>query len=143
MVQRPELFGAVICRVPVLDILRHQKFTVGHYCVYEYGNAEENPEHFKFIYAYSPLHNVKEDIDYPPTLITTAENDERAVPLHAYKFAATLQEKYKGNNAILLRVASKAGHGIGKPMPKVIEEQADQNAFLIDALNIDIEKIEF
>ncbi|HCX78049.1 MAG TPA: S9 family peptidase, partial [Firmicutes bacterium] len=109
--QRPELFGAVVCWVPVIDMLRYHKFTVGRYWIPEYGNAQENPEHFKFMYAYSPLHNVREGVDYPPTLIMTADTDDRVVPGHALKFAATLQEKYAGPKPILLRVESKAGHG--------------------------------
>ncbi|HBS92778.1 MAG TPA: S9 family peptidase, partial [Firmicutes bacterium] len=122
MTQRPELFGAVVCWVPVIDMLRYHKFTVGRYWIPEYGNAQENPEHFKFMYAYSPLHNVREGVDYPPTLIMTADTDDRVVPGHALKFAATLQEKYAGPKPILLRVESKAGHGPGKPISKLIDE---------------------
>lgn len=130
MTQRPDLFGAVICWVPVIDMLRYHKFTVGRYWIPEYGNAEENPEHFKFLYAYSPLHNVREGVQYPPTLIMTADTDDRVVPGHALKFAATLQEKYQGPNPILLRVESKAGHGPGKPVSKLIDEGADMYAFI-------------
>lgn len=130
MLQRPELFGAALCQVPVIDMLRYHKFTVGRYWTPEYGNAEENPDQFKFMYAYSPLHNVKEKTDYPPTLITTADTDDRVAPLHAKKFAAALQEKYKGANPILLRVETKAGHGAGKPTTKRIEEAADLYTFL-------------
>lgn len=130
MVQRPELFGAVICAVPVTDMLRYHKFTVGRYWVPEYGNAEENAEHFQFLYAYSPLHNVKEAVAYPPTLIATADTDDRVVPLHAKKFAATIQAAHTGDNPILLRIETKAGHGAGKPTAKVIEEQSDIFAFL-------------
>ena len=82
------------------------------------------------MYKYSPLHNVREDVDYPPTLITTADTDDRVVPLHAYKFAATLQEKYAGDNPILLRVEENAGHGLGKPTSKIIDEQADIYTFI-------------
>ncbi|WP_353893061.1 prolyl oligopeptidase family serine peptidase [Proteinivorax hydrogeniformans] len=134
MTQRPDLFGAVICGVPVLDMLRFHKFTVGRYWTGEYGNAEENEEHFKFMYKYSPLHNVKDDVEYPKTLILTAEVDDRVVPAHALKFAATLKHHYKGDNPILLRVEEKAGHGMGKPIYKVIEEQADTYTFLLKAL---------
>ena len=130
MVQRPELYGAVVCRVPVIDMLRYHKFTVGRYWVGEYGNAEADPEHFKFMYAYSPLHNVRADVEYPPTLIMTADTDDRVVPAHAFKFMATLEEHYKGNSPIIMRVEMKAGHGAGKPTSKIIEESADMYAFL-------------
>jgi len=132
MVQRPDLFGAVICQVPVIDMLRYHKFTVGRYWVSDYGNAETNPEHFKFMYAYSPLHNVKEGVAYPATFILAADTDDRVVPAHAKKFAATLQAANGGNNPILLRIEMKAGHGLGKPTAKVIEERSDILAFLFD-----------
>src|SRR5699024_43653 len=96
--QRPDLFGAALCLVPVTDMLRFHKFTVGRFWTTEFGNAEENEEHFRFMYAYSPLHNVKDGTEYPPTLITTADTDDRVVPLHAYKFAAELQKKQAGDN---------------------------------------------
>jgi prolyl oligopeptidase len=131
MTQQPQLFGAVICQVPVIDMLRYHKFTVGRYWIGEYGNAEENSEHFKFMFAYSPLHNIKSNVEYPPTLITTADHDDRVVPAHAMKFAATLQEHYLGNNPILVRIETKAGHGGGKPTSKQIEEQSDIYAFLL------------
>ena len=130
MVQRPELYGAVVCRVPVIDMLRYHKFTVGRYWVGEYGNAETNPEHFAFMYAYSPLHNVRAGVEYPPTLIMTADTDDRVVPAHAFKFMATLEEKYNGSNPILMRVEMKAGHGAGKPTSKIIDESADMYGFL-------------
>jgi prolyl oligopeptidase len=130
MTQRPELFGAVLCQVPVIDMLRYHKFTVGRYWVSDYGNAEASKEHFDFLYAYSPLHNIKEDFAYPPTLITTADTDDRVVPAHGKKFAAALQAADAGENPILLRVETKAGHGGGKPTAKIIEEVADIYAFL-------------
>jgi prolyl oligopeptidase len=136
MVQRPDLFGAVICSVPVIDMLRYHKFTVGRYWIPEYGNAEANAEHFKFMYAYSPLHNIKKGVSYPPTLITTADTDDRVVPAHGKKFAAALQEANKGENPILIRVEMKAGHGAGKPTSKVIDEQADIYAFLFKTFGI-------
>ncbi|MDQ0253580.1 prolyl oligopeptidase [Evansella vedderi] len=129
MVQRPDLFGAVICRVPVIDMLRYHKFTIGRYWIPEYGNAE-NPEHFPFLYAYSPLHNVKEGEKYPPVLIATAESDDRVVPAHAKKFAATLLEKADKESTIVLRLEAKAGHGLGKPTSKLIDEWVDFYAFL-------------
>ncbi len=136
MVQRPDLYGAVVCEVPVIDMLRYHKFTVGRYWIPEYGNAEANPEHFKFLYAYSPLHNVKKGVVYPPTIITTADHDDRVVPLHAYKFTATLQSANAGDTPILLRVETKAGHGAGKPTSKIIEEQSDIYAFVFKVLGI-------
>ncbi len=137
MVQRPDLFGAVICSVPVIDMLRYHKFTVGRYWVPEYGDAEANPEHFNFMYKYSPLHNVKEGVKYPSLLITTADTDDRVVPAHAKKFAATLQEKAsKDTNPILIRIETKAGHGAGKPTTKVIEEQSDIYAFIFKTFGI-------
>jgi prolyl oligopeptidase len=134
LLQRPDLFGAVVCGVPVTDMLRYHRFTAGRYWVPEYGNAEMNPEHFRFLYAYSPVHNVTRGVAYPPTLITTADTDDRVVPAHAMKFAATLQAAQVGEHPILLRIDSKAGHGLGKPMAKHLDEQADLYAFLFHTL---------
>lgn len=136
MTQRPDLYGAVICQVPVIDMLRYHKFTVGRYWVTDYGNAEENAEDFAFMYRYSPLHNVKKGTQYPPTLITTADTDDRVVPLHAKKFAATLQAAQEGENPILLRVEKNAGHGLGKPTHKIIEETTDIFTFLFKNLAV-------
>ncbi|WP_010098304.1 prolyl oligopeptidase family serine peptidase [Ornithinibacillus scapharcae] len=129
MVQRPDLFGAVVCRVPVIDMLRYHKFTIGRYWIPEYGSAD-NPEQFPYLYAYSPLHNIKEGVVYPPVLIATAESDDRVVPAHAKKFAATLMEKADKDSTIVLRLEAKAGHGLGKPTSKVIDEWVDFYAFL-------------
>ncbi|HEY9844268.1 MAG TPA: prolyl oligopeptidase family serine peptidase [Candidatus Obscuribacterales bacterium] len=134
MLQRPQLFGAVVCQVPVLDMLRYHRFTIGRYWVSDYGNAEEDPEHFAFLMRYSPLHNVKPEVDYPPILITSADHDDRVVPAHAKKFAATLQTN--AANLSLLRVDTDAGHGRGKPLAKVMEEMADIYAFLAQALGM-------
>ena len=139
--QRPDLFGAVLCQVPVIDMLRYHKFTIGKYWVSDYGNAEENPEHFKFMYAYSPLHNVKAGVKYPPMLITSADTDDRVVPAHAKKFAAALQAADGGDNPILLRVETKAGHGGGKPTSKQIEEQADIYSFVFKTLGVKPESV--
>ncbi len=136
LVQHPTLFGAVVCQVPVIDMLRYHKFTVGRYWVNEYGSAEGSLEQFRFLYAYSPLHNVKSGIAYPPTLITTADTDDRVAPAHAKKFAATLQAAQIGPAPILLRVETKAGHGGGKPTSKVIEEQSDIYAFLFEVFGM-------
>ena len=130
MLQRPDLFGAVHCGVPVIDMLRYHKFTAGRYWIGEYGNAEAEPDHFDFMYEYSPLHNVQEGISYPPLIITTADTDDRVVPAHAKKFAATLQAADSGQNPLLLRVEMKAGHGLGKPTSKLIEQAADVYSFL-------------
>lgn len=130
LLQRPDLYGAVHCGVPVIDMLRYHKFTAGRYWTGEYGNAEKNADHFRFMMAYSPLHNVRDGVSYPPTLITTAETDDRVVPMHAEKFAATLQAADAGRHPLLLRVETKAGHGLGKPTGKLIAEAADVYSFL-------------
>ncbi len=128
MVQRPDLFGAVVCRVPVADMLRYHLFTVGRFWISEYGSAD-NPAHFPFLYEYSPLHNVVDGAPYPPILITTADTDDRVSPGMAKKFAARLQAA--GHDApVLIRVETKAGHGAGKPLSKMIEEDADIFTFL-------------
>jgi len=139
MLQQPKLFGAVVCQVPVTDMLRYHRFTVGRFWVGEYGNAETNPEHFKFMYAYSPLHNVKPGISYPPIIITTADHDDRVVPAHAMKFGATLQAASTGSNAVLVRVETKAGHGGGKPVSKQIEEWRDIYSFLMKTFKMRVE----
>lgn len=135
MTQRPDLFGAVVCVVPVTDMLRYHHFTVGRFWTPEYGNAEETPAHFQFLHQYSPLHNVKAGTVYPPILIPTAEGDDRVVPSHAKKFAATLQHA-DGPSPVLVRIDAAAGHGAGKPVTKLVEEYADVYAFLIDTLHV-------
>lgn len=137
-VQRPDLFGACIPAVPVIDMLRYQKFTVGRYWTVEYGNAEHSREEFEYLYAYSPLHNIKKGTAYPPTLITTADTDDRVVPMHGKKFAAALQAADAGENPILIRVETKAGHGGGKPITKVIDENADVYAFIFKVLGMKV-----
>jgi prolyl oligopeptidase len=130
----------VVCGVPVTDMLRYHRFTAGRFWVPEYGNAETNPEHFRFLYGYSPLHKVPRGITYPPTLITTGDTDDRVVPWHALKFAATLQAADAGHRPILLRVDTRAGHGLGKPIAKLLEEQADIYAFLFHIFRIHPDK---
>ena len=130
LTQRPDLFGAVAVAVPVLDMLRYHTFTVGRYWTGEYGCAD-NPEEFPFMYKYSPLHNVKMNTVYPPTLILTADTDDRVVPSQARKFAATLQAADGGTNPICIRIEKSAGHGAGKPISKLIEERADLFTFLL------------
>lgn len=136
MVQRPDLYGAVVCQVPVIDMLRYHRFTVGSYWIAEYGNAEGSEEEFRYLHAYSPLHNLQSGTAYPPTLITSADTDDRVVPAHAKKFAAALQEAASGSNPILLRLDTRAGHGHGKPLAKVLDEQADILAFLFRVLDL-------
>jgi prolyl oligopeptidase len=131
LTQRPDLFGATVPAVGVLDMLRYQDFTVGPAWISDYGSSD-NPEDFKYLIKYSPLHNIHLGTCYPPTLITTADHDDRVVPGHSFKFAATLQAAQSCNNPILIRVDTKAGHGPGKPIAKIIEEGADQFAFLWD-----------
>ena len=136
MLQRPELFGAVVSVVPVTDMLRYTEFTVGRFWVSDYGNAKKDPAHFKFLYAYSPLHNVQSGTVYPPLLMTTAEGDDRVVPAHAYKFMAEVQQADGGEHPLLLRVEGKAGHGHGKPITKQIDEYADLYSFLFQVLDM-------
>lgn len=135
MLQRPDLYGAVISQVPVIDMLRYHKFTVGRFWIPEYGDAENNAEHFRFMYPYSPLHNVRFGTVYPPLMIMTAKTDDRVVPAHSLKFAATMQTVNLGNNPILLRVEFGAGHGLGKPTHLLINEQSDVYAFIDKILN--------
>ena len=128
MIQRPELFGAVLCRVPVADMLRYHLFTVGRFWIPEYGSADD-PSQFEYLIKYSPYHNVQDGVRYPPTLVMTADTDDRVDPGMAKKFAARLQAAASGG-PILIRVETKAGHGAGKPIAKVIDEEADMLAFL-------------
>jgi len=136
--QRPELFGAALPAVGVMDMLRFHKFTIGWAWTSEYGSPD-NPDEFKTIYAYSPLHNIKKDTKYPAVLITTADHDDRVVPAHSFKYAATLQEAQAGTAPILIRIETRAGHGAGKPTSKQIDEQADIYAFLIKNLEIKVD----
>jgi prolyl oligopeptidase len=137
MTQRPELFGAALPAVGVMDMLRFHKFTIGWAWISEYGSPE-NPEEFKALYAYSPLHNLKPGTAYPATLITTADHDDRVVPAHSFKFAAALQAAHKGDAPVLIRIETKAGHGAGKPTTKIIEEASDRWAFLVKTLDMAI-----
>jgi len=137
MTQRPELFGAALPAVGVLDMLRFHKFTIGHAWVPEYGSAD-NPAEFPTIHGYSPLHNLKAGTAYPATMITTADHDDRVVPAHSFKFASALQATHVGEKPVLIRIETKAGHGGGKPTAKVIEELADEWAFLVRELDINV-----
>ena len=135
MTQRPDLFGAALPAVGVMDMLRFQKFTIGWAWVSDYGSSE-NAEEFKVLYAYSPLHNIKPGASYPPTMITTADHDDRVWPGHSFKYAAALQAAQGGDAPILIRIETKAGHGAGKPTSKMIEEIADRWAFLMKTLEM-------
>ena len=135
LTQRPDLFGAALPAVGVMDMLRFQKFTIGWAWVSDYGSSE-NAEDFKALYAYSPLHNIKSGASYPPTLVTTADHDDRVWPGHSFKFAAALQAAQGGGAPILIRIETKAGHGAGKPTSKIIEEIADRWAFLVKTLEV-------
>lgn len=135
MTQRPDLFGAALPAVGVMDMLRFHKFTIGWAWTAEYGSPD-NPEEFKALYTYSPLHNLKPGTAYPATLITTADHDDRVVPAHSFKFAAALQAAQAGDAPVLIRIETKAGHGAGKPTAKIIEEVADKWAFLVRTLDI-------
>lgn len=135
MTQRPELFGAALPAVGVMDMLRFQKFTIGWAWTSDYGSSDD-PEQFEWLLAYSPLHNLRSGVAYPPTLVTTADHDDRVFPGHSFKFAARLQEVQSGDAPVLIRIESKAGHGAGKPTAKVIAEVADRYAFLVRVLGI-------
>jgi prolyl oligopeptidase len=135
MTQRPDLFKVALPAVGVLDMLRYHKFTIGYAWATDYGTSDEEV-HFKNLIKYSPLHNIKEGVSYPATLITTGDHDDRVVPAHSFKFAATLQEKHKGKNPVLIRIDVNAGHGAGKPTAKQIEESADVLSFMLYNLGL-------
>ena len=135
MTQRPDLFGAALPAVGVMDMLRFHKFTIGWAWVDDYGSSE-NAEEFKALYAYSPYHNLKPGTEYPATMVLTADHVDRVVPGHSFKFGAALQHAHKGENPILIRIETKAGHGAGKPTWMQIEDVADQYAFLHTALKM-------
>lgn len=131
MTQRPELFRVAIPEVGVMDMLRYHKFTIGWNWASDYGTSDDSPEMFQYLKGYSPLHNLKPGTAYPATMVTTADHDDRVVPAHSFKFAATLQACNSGDNPTVIRIESKAGHGAGKPMSKMLEEQADIYAFIM------------
>jgi prolyl oligopeptidase len=131
--QRPELFGAAVAEVGVMDMLRFHRFTIGWGWTSDYGSADD-PEQFGWLRAYSPLHNIRPGVAYPPTLVTTGDHDDRVVPGHSFKFAAALQAAQGGEGPVLIRIDTDAGHGVGKPVSKLIDERADVLAFLELAL---------
>ena len=135
MTQRPELFKVAMPAVGVMDMLRFHKFTIGWAWTGDYGSSDDSLM-FNYIYKYSPLHNIKYGIDYPATMVTTADHDDRVVPAHSFKFIATLQEKHKGNNPVLIRIETMAGHGAGKPTSKQIDEVTDFWSFVLYNLDV-------
>ena len=131
MLQRPELFKVALPAVGVLDMLRYHTFTAGAGWGYDYGTVDESKEMFEYLLGYSPVQNVKAGVDYPATLITTGDHDDRVVPAHSFKFAAQLQANHTGPNATLIRIETNAGHGAGTPISKTIEQYADIFGFTL------------
>jgi prolyl oligopeptidase len=131
--QRPDLFGAALPAVGVMDMLRFNRFTIGWAWVSDYGTPTD-PAQFRTLYAYSPLHNIREGTRYPAVLITTGDHDDRVVPGHSFKYAAALQHAQAGDAPVLIRIETRAGHGAGKPTSMQIDEAADRWAFLVKAL---------
>lgn len=131
MTQRPDLFAVCIPEVGVLDMLKYQKFTIGWAWATDYGTVDDSEEMFRYLHAYSPLHNLKAGVQYPATMVMTGDHDDRVVPAHSFKFAATLQHVQTGENPTLIRIDTKAGHGAGKPTAKIIEAQADMWSFVM------------
>jgi prolyl oligopeptidase len=141
MTQRPDLFAVALPAVGVMDMLRYHKFTVGKGWIPEYGSSEESKEMFDYLKGYSPLHNLKPGTQYPSTMITTADHDDRVVPAHSFKFAAALQSAHKGENPVLIRIEVDAGHGAGKPTSKIIDEVADTYSFFFYNTNTPVKYI--
>ena len=137
MTQRPDLFGAALPHVGVMDMLRFHKFTAGRFWVDDYGSPD-NADEFKVLFKYSPYHNLKRGVKYPPTMVITADTDDRVVPGHSFKFAAQLQYCHGGESPVVARIETRAGHGAGKPTQKVIEELADEYAFLVKNLKMSV-----
>jgi prolyl oligopeptidase len=135
MNQRPELFGAAVPQVGVMDMLRFHKFTIGWNWVADYGSSDD-PEEFAVLYAYSPLHNIRPGVKYPPTLITTADHDDRVVPAHSFKYAAALQALASPENPALIRIETQSGHGASS-LTKQLETTADIYAFLLHNLGVE------
>ncbi len=136
MTQHPDLFKVALPAVGVLDMLRYHKFTAGAGWAFDYGTADDNKELFDYLYKYSPYHALKEGTSYPATMVTTADHDDRVVPAHSFKFAARLQEYNEGDNPVLIRIETDAGHGAGKPTDKIIQEQVDKWAFMFQNMGV-------
>ena len=132
MTQRPELAAVALPAVGVLDMLRYHTFTAGAGWAYDYGTSEQSEEMFQYLLGYSPVHNVREGTNYPATLVTTGDHDDRVVPAHSFKFAAHLQAKHAGNNPVLIRIEKDAGHGAGTPTDKIVEQYAHIFAFAME-----------
>jgi len=139
MCQRPDLFAVALPAVGVMDMLRYHKFTIGSAWKEDYGTSDD-PQMFRALYAYSPLHNLKPGVRYPATLITTGDHDDRVMPAHSFKFAARLQEVQAGDAPVLIRIQTRVGHGAGKPTSLVIEEEADVLAFAMYHLGMEVPK---
>ena len=137
MTQRPDLAKVAFPAVGVMDMLRYHKFTIGWGWIPEYGCSDSSKVHFDNLYGYSPLHNLKDGTDYPATMVTTADHDDRVVPAHSFKFAARLQAAHTGSDPVLIRIETNAGHGAGKPTGKILDEQADKWAFMLDAMDFE------
>jgi prolyl oligopeptidase len=137
--QRPDLYTVAVPEVGVMDMLRYHKFTIGWNWASDYGTSEDNEEMFRYLYGYSPLHNISNDgTAYPAILIKTADHDDRVVPAHSFKYAATLQASDTGNAPKLVRIESNAGHGAGKPMSKIIEGYTDTYSFIMYHLGMNV-----
>ncbi len=136
MIQRPDLFGVALPAVGVMDMLRYHKFTIGWHWAGDYGTVDDSEEMFRYLLGYSPLHTLEKGVEYPATMVTTADHDDRVVPAHSFKFIAALQEMHEGQNPVLIRIETKAGHGAGKSTEMMIEETTDVLSFLF--YNMDI-----
>ena len=138
MTQRPDLVKVALPGVGVLDMLRYHTFTAGAGWAYDYGTSDDSKEMFEYLKGYSPVHNVKEGVSYPATLVTTADHDDRVVPAHSFKFIAELQDKHQGDNPVLIRIETNSGHGAGTPVSKLIEQSADVMAFTLFNMGVDV-----
>jgi len=138
MTQRPDLMKVALPAVGVMDMLRYHTFTAGAGWAYDYGTSQDSKEMFEYLHNYSPVHNIEEGTEYPATLVTTGDHDDRVVPAHSFKFAAELQEKHAGEEPVLIRIETKAGHGAGKPTKMIIEEYADIFGFTLYNMGFDV-----
>jgi prolyl oligopeptidase len=137
MTQRPDLMKVALPVVGVLDMLRYHKFTAGAGWAYDYGTSDDSKAMFEYLKGYSPVHNVKQGVNYPATLVITADHDDRVVPAHSFKFIAELQDKHQGDNPVLIRIETNSGHGAGTPVSKQIEQSADIISFTLYNMGVD------